>query len=782
MQKATFNIPGQDGAWGSYISKYPPDSYKVTANAFTAGTVNVITDKTGQADKRQGGVLWNSTSQLSGPPLDQYEAVFQSGVRHFIVNDSGTIKASTGNGIFNTITAGFTNPANFEFVTYQNRVYGDNGVDSPITYDIGTSYGGVSYSFTTAKTKYMGCQVPSSHLTVGTPTSGGAVPAGSHRYVVTYLYYNEEESNGGSASSVVSITSNQTVPLTAIPIGGYGVTGRNIYRDNNDGNYLLLTTIADNTTTTFTDTLLIGSTPTPLPIFNDTPPLFSKCALFLDRIFIAGVAGSPNLLFWSNAGAPDLWNPNNWIQCQSDDVITAIVVCNGNLYIWGQHSFGVLQGNADNLFYYSNISTNVGCVDNRSVQIRSIVSVPTILWLSALPNKGIYYSNGSIAQYLSDFIEDLTFNLAQINYVTKQITQSSETDFLGGTYTPGIDLTDAPGLIETINPTQLYSTNSDWTSGTPNNLIINGDVISVPTQFAPTVGSGALSGGAIVSGSNITLNVINDFTGAGTLAYPPNSDPIVSVQFLNGNNLSCAVPFTVPHAGTLTSVSEIVYSGDFSPYGYALGNVATGYITIWNDTLGTPGSVIYAGPSHNAGGVGADDVNWTDGSLSVSLPAGQFWIGVTETGTAYWHKSNGSITVGIGLAGTTGSGVHAAYNTPGWVITSYTAVPAVQYSFVQAAISASGSWQSPIYNSNCQNVGTGQKLVLVGSYPTDTSSSVVVQGSVAFPYTWVTTDTLSNPNGNISLTGGNYQYWQIIATILQQQIIEVLPTIICSNS
>jgi uncharacterized phage protein gp47/JayE len=51
----------------------------------------------------------------------------------------------------------------------------------------------------------------------------------------------------------ISVT-NQKVDISAIPIGGPGVTKRRIYRDKNGaGNFRLVTEIADNTTTTFTD-------------------------------------------------------------------------------------------------------------------------------------------------------------------------------------------------------------------------------------------------------------------------------------------------------------------------------------------------------------------------------------------------------------------------------------------------------------------------------------------------------------------------------------------------
>src|SRR5271165_5257167 len=115
MKKEPIDIPGQDGKWASYISKYPSDSNLIPQSAFTINTRNVITSKSGQAEKIPGGILWNPNSLLAAPPLDQYEAIFSSGVRILIYNVTGTLVGSSGNNLFSTIASGFNAEANFEF-------------------------------------------------------------------------------------------------------------------------------------------------------------------------------------------------------------------------------------------------------------------------------------------------------------------------------------------------------------------------------------------------------------------------------------------------------------------------------------------------------------------------------------------------------------------------------------------------------------------------------------------------------------------------------------------
>ena len=110
--------------------------------------------------------------------------------------------------------------------------------------------------------------------TAGTPTAGGACTAGTHSYKVTFTSVGSGETTGGTTSNQITcvLTSGQTVPLSAIPTGPAGTTGRKIYRTvaGDTGSYLLLTTLADNTTTTYSDTVADASLGVAAPASNTT--------------------------------------------------------------------------------------------------------------------------------------------------------------------------------------------------------------------------------------------------------------------------------------------------------------------------------------------------------------------------------------------------------------------------------------------------------------------------------------------------------------------------------
>ncbi len=74
-----------------------------------------------------------------------------------------------------------------------------------------------------------------------------------------------------SAVTVADKSVNGKVELTAIPLGGALVTSRKLYRTTAGGStYLLLATLADNTTTTYTDNIADASLGAAAPSTNTT--------------------------------------------------------------------------------------------------------------------------------------------------------------------------------------------------------------------------------------------------------------------------------------------------------------------------------------------------------------------------------------------------------------------------------------------------------------------------------------------------------------------------------
>jgi uncharacterized phiE125 gp8 family phage protein len=105
------------------------------------------------------------------------------------------------------------------------------------------------------------------------PAVAGNVDNGAHRYRLTFVTA-DGETDGGAISSAVTVADKTVigkVSLTAIPLGGTRVTSRKIYRTTAGGStYLLLATIADNTTTVYTDNIADASLGASVPVTNTT--------------------------------------------------------------------------------------------------------------------------------------------------------------------------------------------------------------------------------------------------------------------------------------------------------------------------------------------------------------------------------------------------------------------------------------------------------------------------------------------------------------------------------
>jgi hypothetical protein len=117
---------------------------------------------------------------------------------------------------------------------------------------------------------------PASAPTVATGSSG--VLTGAYQYLVTFTD-TAGETTAGPASLTVN-PSAQEVSLTNIPTGISGtITGRNIYRTKAGGStFYLLTSISDNTTTTYTDNTPDSSLPSTQPPTTSTAGSISPSA------------------------------------------------------------------------------------------------------------------------------------------------------------------------------------------------------------------------------------------------------------------------------------------------------------------------------------------------------------------------------------------------------------------------------------------------------------------------------------------------------------------------
>lgn len=122
--------------------------------------------------------------------------------------------------------------------------------------------------------------------------SGGAVIGnGTFSYKVTFVTAEGESEGGLVSEDVTTAGGTQRVSITDIPIGPAGTTSRKIYRTANGGvTHKLLTTIANNTATTFTDDIADASLGADVPTTNTTLWGLERIpATYHNRVLIPGL-------------------------------------------------------------------------------------------------------------------------------------------------------------------------------------------------------------------------------------------------------------------------------------------------------------------------------------------------------------------------------------------------------------------------------------------------------------------------------------------------------------
>lgn len=97
--------------------------------------------------------------------------------------------------------------------------------------------------------------VPTAPTAIDSGTAGN--PDGTLEYAVTFTTA-EGETELGAASDPIVVAASQ-VDLSDVPLGGAGTTSRKIYRSKNGGAFQYVATLADNSTTDYTDDVADGA-------------------------------------------------------------------------------------------------------------------------------------------------------------------------------------------------------------------------------------------------------------------------------------------------------------------------------------------------------------------------------------------------------------------------------------------------------------------------------------------------------------------------------------------
>ncbi|MES1987184.1 MAG: hypothetical protein V4440_03985 [Pseudomonadota bacterium] len=263
----------------------------------------------------------------------------------------GTMWQLTGASTFTTISSAqsvFTAGVRVSTCQYENHMFIGNGGVTPYKYN-GTDF-----------TRH-GVYPPTTSLTVASNGAGNL--AGTYMWKVTFVNSQLVEGNGGPASTFIVTATGGQVNLTSIPVAAqsFGVAQRRIYRTDAGGTvFHRVTTIADNTTTTFSDNVASAAVGATMPADNGVPPNYSINITHANRVFVNDSA-NPNYVQYSELGEPYTYTALGFDLFGDDaaDLVKGFGIFDNSLVVFCE--------NSQWLWYMS--TTNPA--DWRKVQIRS---------------------------------------------------------------------------------------------------------------------------------------------------------------------------------------------------------------------------------------------------------------------------------------------------------------------------------------------------------------------------------------------------------------------------
>ena len=211
--------------------------------------------------------------------------------------------------------------------------------------------------------------------------------------------------SGGSVQSAVN--------LTAIPVStDTQVTERNIYRLGGAlGQWRLVGTLNDNTTTTFTDGLADNAvTGQSLTIFRDPPPAFNYICAHQNCVFGFGTPTDSGSLWFSNYNEPWGFNSDTgFLECNSttlDDGAVGLASLGSVLLCFKKRTTFLCYGNTP-LTFQTYFAFGVGCTSAPSIT----AAFGWVWWMS---RQGIYFYNGSGFDPVANNISSGRFQVSNI--------------------------------------------------------------------------------------------------------------------------------------------------------------------------------------------------------------------------------------------------------------------------------------------------------------------------------------------------------------------------------
>lgn len=291
----------------------------------TPECLNVVFDDAGSVATRDGTATFN-TQAIGSFTVDGGVSYKNTMV---VWANGGMYRASGTTFVPVTAASGkFTAGQKVASKIYQNILFCSDGSNGPWKYTGGENF----YK--------MGIDVPSAPT--GTSNGAGSLSTGTYYYAVSYVNSQAVEGEVGSASVAVVLTNSSTVRLTDIPVGSalVGADKRRIYRaENQSGPFRRIGEIADNTTTTFDDTVANGAEGVESIEDATAPTPFKTIELHKERLFFDD-SSNRSFLRYTDFTNPFVSQVENFEPIDQGDGEDILAVCSQDDFVtaWKENS------------------------------------------------------------------------------------------------------------------------------------------------------------------------------------------------------------------------------------------------------------------------------------------------------------------------------------------------------------------------------------------------------------------------------------------------------------
>ena len=183
--------------------------------------------------------------------------------------------------------------------------------------------------------------VPQPTNTASFATGAGGSPNGAYTYKFAFINSASVVGNVSTASTTLTVAST-IVSITSIPVApqSHGVSSRRIYRTVTSGTtWMLLATLSDNTTTTYSDNTADASLGAVAPSDKGEPPQYSTIIYHQNRLFMND-PGSPQVVWYTDLNEPFTVGSLNFLTVGdgSTDLVRAFGIQDNNLVVFGEQS------------------------------------------------------------------------------------------------------------------------------------------------------------------------------------------------------------------------------------------------------------------------------------------------------------------------------------------------------------------------------------------------------------------------------------------------------------